>query len=159
MSIGYGASSLLAFVFYFLFAKILSVEQYGELIFLFSIVTVSVIFSRFGLGQTNTIQLAKGNEKFSSQANVLHLILVASISIILFFVNPILSILPIFFEKVTDEDTLFEALSKRPGFESQLTLKALEGSGITCQHPNEFLGAYFRYLIERGFLEAPSDMY
>jgi len=92
---GYGVSSLLALVFYFLFAKILSVESYGELIFLFSIVTVSVILARFGLGQTNIVQSAKGNEKFSSQATVFHLILVAGISIILFFVNPILSILMI----------------------------------------------------------------
>jgi len=95
VSIGYGVSSLLAFVFYFLFAKILSVEQYGELIYLFSIVTVVVIFSRFGFGQTNIVQLAKGNKKFTSQANVFHLILVTSISIILFFINPILSILTI----------------------------------------------------------------
>ena len=72
--------------------------------------------------------------------------------------NPILSILPIFFEKVTDKETVFEALSKRPRFENQLTLKMLEGSGITCLHPNEFLGSYFKYLIERGFLKAPPDM-
>lgn len=95
MSIGYGSSSLLAFVFYILFAKMLSVELYGELIYLFSIATVAIIFSRFGLGQTNIVQLAKGNEKFTSQANVFHLILVASISIILFFMNPMLSILTI----------------------------------------------------------------
>jgi len=95
VSIGYGVSSLLAYVFYFLFAKILSVELFGELIYLFSISTVLVIVSRIGLGQTNVVQIAKGNEEFSSQANVLHLIIVVSISIILFFINPFLSILTI----------------------------------------------------------------
>lgn len=94
-SIGYGISSFVVFAFYFLFAKILSVEIYGELIYLFSIATVSVIFSRFGLGLTNIVQLAKGNEKFTPQANVLHLILVTSISVFLFFINPYLSILTI----------------------------------------------------------------
>jgi len=95
VSIGYGISSLLAYVFYFLFAKILSIELFGELIYLFSIATVTVIVSRFGLGLTNTIQLARGNEEFTSQANVLHLILVVSFSIVLFFINPFLSILTI----------------------------------------------------------------
>jgi len=65
------------------------------LIYLFSIATVSVVISRFGLGLTNVVQLAKGNEKFTPQANVLHLILVVSISIGLFFINPFVSILTI----------------------------------------------------------------
>jgi len=93
VSIGYGVSSLLAYVFYFLFAKILTLEEFGELIYLFSIVSVATIIARFGLGQTNTVQLAKGNEEFIPQANVLHLILVGSISIVLYFINPFLSIL------------------------------------------------------------------
>jgi len=95
VSIGYGVSSLLAYVFYFLFAKILTVEEFGELIYLFSIVSVAIIITRFGLGQTNVVQLAKGNKEFVPQANVLHLILVGSISIVLFFINPFLSILTI----------------------------------------------------------------
>jgi len=95
VSIGYGVSSLLAYVFYFLFAKILTVEEFGELIYLFSIAFVIAIMTRFGLGQTNTVQLAKGNEKFTPQANVLHLIFVGIISIGLFFINPFLSFLTI----------------------------------------------------------------
>ena len=95
MSIGYGVSSLLGYVFYFLFAKILNIEEFGELIYLFSIAMVVIIMTRFGLGETNTVQLAKGNEKFTPQANVLHLIFVGIISIGLFFINPFLSLLTI----------------------------------------------------------------
>jgi len=93
ISIGYGTSSLLAYVFYFLFAKILSLEEFGELIYIFSITAVVVIFARFGLGTTITVQLAKGNLKFLTQATTLHLISIVVISVILYFIHPLLFIL------------------------------------------------------------------
>lgn len=93
VSAGYASSSILAFVFYFMFAKIMSAQDYGQFIYLFSISSVAVIVARFGLGQTTTVQLAKGNKEFVSQATAINLISAAILSLFLLLVNPFVAIM------------------------------------------------------------------
>lgn len=69
------------------------VDEYGQLIYFLAISIVTATVARIGLGQTVTVQIAKGNNKFTSQAVALNFILSGILSIFLFFINPYLSIL------------------------------------------------------------------
>lgn len=79
-------SSGLQATFYFIFALMLTPEEYGNLSFLIAIAGVAATISRFGLNQTIVVFQAK-NSSFANQLNFLALISTSIAAIILLSVD------------------------------------------------------------------------
>ncbi|HLC24338.1 MAG TPA: oligosaccharide flippase family protein [Nitrosopumilaceae archaeon] len=80
-------SSALLAIFYLIFAAILAPSDYGQMGYLIALSGTFSVVSRFGLPQTITIYLAKGNRQLSNQLTLLAVITTSAASIILAFID------------------------------------------------------------------------
>lgn len=81
------------FIFYFIFAAILTPHQYGELSYYIGIAATFSLFLRFGFPYSISVSLGKNEEKLSDQINSLAFIMLASSSIILLFIDHYIALL------------------------------------------------------------------
>jgi len=80
-------------LFYMVFAAILQPEAYGELAYLIAIAATFGAVSRFGLNLSVEVNQAKKNSELTNQLNILAFILILGGSIVLLFIDPLLSLL------------------------------------------------------------------
>ena len=80
-------SSALLSIFQLIFAAILAPSDYGQMGYLIALSGTFSVVSRFGLPQTITIYLSKGNRQLSNQLTLLAVITTGVASIILAFID------------------------------------------------------------------------
>ncbi len=80
-------------LFYMVFAAILQPDAYGELAYLIAIAAAFGAVSRFGLNLSVEVNQAKKNSELTNQLNILAFILILGGSIVLLFIDPLLSLL------------------------------------------------------------------
>jgi len=83
----------LSAIFYLVFAAFLQPDAYGELVYIIAIANTFAVISRFGLNFTVEVNQAKKNSELANQLNMLAFILILGGSIVLLFIDPLLSLL------------------------------------------------------------------
>jgi len=83
----------LSAIFYLVFAALLEPDAFGELAFIIAIANTFAVVSRFGLNFTVEVYQGKKNSELANQLNILAFILILSGSIVLLFIDPLLSLL------------------------------------------------------------------
>jgi O-antigen/teichoic acid export membrane protein len=86
-------STVLNASFYFIFAAMLSPEEYGSLSYLIAIAGTGSVISQFGFPQSVTVYQSKGKMNLANQINVIGVILSVTVSLILLTINIFASVL------------------------------------------------------------------